>query len=147
MKLATKQVYDIAPLVEELTTNGHAFIEANKGEFDAIMQTLTEAGHTVNVQPDAPVKQGHHFLVFVRPTPVVAAPARKPAKAPKQKPAGPAKTYSAKRGDDVFTGTLTDVADYYGVNRMSLYMALKKSNGAQVEAVGVTIQEFNSNEL
>lgn len=152
MKLSTKQIYDLEPLVQELQSKGHAFIEASKAEFMDIMSQLADAGHTVTHDAEAPTKQGHHFVVYTLP--VVAAYKAK-AKAvsttgakrgPKPGQVGNPKTYTGIKDGDVFTGTLTDLAKHFSINRMTAYKSLQKSGGKPTKAAGVDMYEFGHEE-
>jgi hypothetical protein len=76
----------------------------------------------------------------------VKAPKAKPStgakRGPKPGAAGAPKTYTASKDGDIFTGTLTDVAEHFSVNRMTLYKAVQKSEGMPTVAGGVSIAEF-----
>lgn len=146
MKLNTKTVYDIEPLVQELQAKGFAFIEAGKAEFTDIVNQLADAGHKVIHDAEAPTKQGHHFLVYQRPVGTASAAAKPKAtgakRGPKPGQSAAPKTYTGIKNGDVFTGTLTDLALFFGINRITAYKALQKSGGEQTTAAGVTLVEF-----
>ena len=143
MKVTTKQVYDVQPLIDRLKVVGYAFVEAGKTELGEVINTLADAGVVVEHEVDHPIKQGYHFLRYVPPAPpAVKTKAPGKAKAKKSPSGGGVKTYTASKNGDVFTGTLSDCAEHFSVKRITLYKAVQKSEGLQTAAAGVSIVEF-----